>query len=149
MKLKNRQKNENWQQKKKIDKKWWSVKKNRQEILVGKKKKNLEFKETYELCDIWRVRNTNSKRFTFTQKYSSGFVQRRLEYILISNTLPEFVTMTVTQCLKSVQIRSFFWSVFSRIRTEYKEILRISSYSVRMRENTDQKKLRIWTLFTQ
>ena len=33
----------------------------------------------------------------------------------------------------------FFWSVFSRIRTEYGEILRISPYSVRMRENTDQK----------
>ena len=31
-----------------------------------------------------------------------------------------------------------FWSVFSRIRTEYGEILRISSYSVRMRENADQ-----------
>ena len=26
------------------------------------------------------------------------------------------------QCVKSVQIRSFFWSVFSRIRTEYGEI---------------------------
>ena len=33
----------------------------------------------------------------------------------------------------------FFWSVFSRIRTEYGEILRISPYSVRMRENRDQK----------
>ena len=31
-----------------------------------------------------------------------------------------------------------FWSVFSRIRTGYGEILRISTYSVRMRENTDQ-----------
>ena len=30
------------------------------------------------------------------------------------------------------------WSVFSRIRSEYREILRISSYSVWMRENTDQ-----------
>ena len=27
-------------------------------------------------------------------------------------------------CLKSVQIRSFFWSVFSRIRTEYGDLLR-------------------------
>ena len=36
----------------------------------------------------------------------------------------------------------FFWPVFSRIRTEYGEI-------VQMRENTDQKKLRIWTLFTK
>ena len=44
---------------------------------------------------------------------------------------------------------SFFWSVFSRIWTEYGEILRISPYSVQMRGNTDQKELRIWTLFTQ
>ena len=51
--------------------------------------------------------------------------------------------------MKSIQIRSYFWSAFSRIRTEYGEILRISPYSVRMRENTDQKKLLIWTLFTQ
>ena len=31
-----------------------------------------------------------------------------------------------------------FWSVFSRIRTEYGQILRIFPYSDRMRENTDQ-----------
>ena len=29
-----------------------------------------------------------------------------------------------------------------------KKCLRISPYSVQMQENTDQKKLRIWTLFT-
>ena len=34
----------------------------------------------------------------------------------------------------------FFWSVFSRIRTEYGEIVRISPYSIQMREKTDQKK---------
>ena len=49
--------------------------------------------------------------------------------------------------VKSIQIWSFFWSVFSRIRTEYGEIRIISPYSVWMRENTDQKKLCIWTLF--
>ena len=31
-----------------------------------------------------------------------------------------------------------FWSVISRIRTEYGEIIRISPYSIRMRANTDQ-----------
>ena len=41
--------------------------------------------------------------------------------------------------MKSVQIRSFFWSILSRIRTEYGEMLRISSYSIRIREKTDQK----------
>ena len=42
-----------------------------------------------------------------------------------------------------------FCSVFSRIRTKYGEILRISPYSVRIRENTEQKNLRIWTIFRQ
>ena len=32
-------------------------------------------------------------------------------------------------CAKNVQIRSFFWSVFSRIWTEYGEIWSISPYS--------------------
>ena len=31
--------------------------------------KLIEFKETCDLCDIWRVRNTKSKRFAFTQKH--------------------------------------------------------------------------------
>ena len=38
----------------------------------------------------------------------------------------------------------FFWFVFSRLRTEYGEIVRISPYSVRMRENTDQKNCEYW-----
>ena len=45
-------------------------------------------------------------------------------------------------------ITEFFWSVFSHIRSEYGEKRSISPYSVRIRENTYQKKLRIWTLFT-
>ena len=49
----------------------------------------IEFKGTYDLCDIWRVRNTKSKWFTFTQKHSSGFIQHRLDYISISKTLQE------------------------------------------------------------
>ena len=43
----------------------------------------------------------------------------------------------------------FFWSVFSLLWTEYDEIRSISPYSVRMRENTNQKKLRIWALFAK
>ena len=54
-----------------------------------------------------------------------------------------------THCVKRVRIRRFFWFVSSHIRTEYGEIRSISPYLVRMRENADQKKLRIWTLFTQ
>ena len=53
--------------------------------------------------------------------------------------------------MKSVQIRSYFWSVFSCIRTEYGDLLRScirteygdllrkSPYSVCVQENVDQK----------
>ena len=33
-----------------------------------------------------------------------------------------FITYNIIHCVKSVQIRSFFWSVFSRIQTEYGEM---------------------------
>ena len=56
--------------------------------------KLIELKESYDLCDIWRVRNMKSRQFTFTQQHSSGFIQHRLDYIFISNTLQELVTMT-------------------------------------------------------
>ena len=36
-----------------------------------------------------------------------------------------------------------------RIHTEYGDLRAKSPYSVQMQENTDQKKLRTWTLFTQ
>ena len=38
------------------------------------------------------------------------------------------------KCLYS----ELFWPTFSHIRTEYRKILRISCYSVRMGENADQ-----------
>ena len=52
-----------------------------------------------------------------------------------------------SHCVKSVQIRSFFWSVFSCIWTKYGDLRSESPYSVPIQENTDQKKLRIWRLF--
>ena len=45
------------------------------------------------------------------------------------------LNMEIYYCVKSVQIRSYFWSVFSSE----------SPYSVRIQQNTDQKKLGIWT----
>ena len=51
--------------------------------------------------------------------------------------------------VKNVQIWNFLWSVFSCIRSKCGDLLRKSPYSVRIQENTDQKKLRIWTPFTQ
>ena len=58
--------------------------------------------------------------------------------ITVFNTLPKQI----------VQMRSFFWFLFSCIRTEYGDFRSKSPYSVRIQEITDQKKLRIWTFFT-
>ena len=46
-------------------------------------------------------------------------------------------------CIKRVRIRSYSGPHFSRIRTEYGETLRISPYSVRMRENAGKMGTRI------
>ena len=51
-------------------------------------------------------------------------------------------SISLVECCKSVHIRSFFFFFFSRIRTEYEDLLRKSPNSVQTLENTDQKKLR-------
>ena len=51
--------------------------------------KTIKIMEQYDLVDIWRLRNSKKKRFTFRQKQFSGFIQRRLDYIFISNNIQE------------------------------------------------------------
>ena len=43
-------------------------------------------------------------------------------------------------CVKSVQIRNFFWFVFSCTRSEYGDSRSKSPYLARIQESTDQKK---------
>ena len=65
------------------------------------------------------------------------------------------LSISITMCRNPFPLREkcpnteFFLIRISRIWTEYDDLLRKPPYSVRMRKNTDQKKLRIWTLFTQ
>ena len=56
--------------------------------------KLIEIIETFNLCDIWRIRNPKTKRFTFRQQHFSSFIQRRLDYIFISNSLQESILNT-------------------------------------------------------
>ena len=46
------------------------------------------------MIDIWRVRNPSSTRFSFRKKQFSGFIQTRLDYIFISNSIQESVQNT-------------------------------------------------------
>ena len=59
------------------------------------------------------------------------------------------VDSSKTHYVKSVQIPSFFWFVFPAFGLKIWKIRNISPYSVRIKENTDQKKLGISTLFTR
>ena len=68
----------------------------------------------------------------FKMKFQTTFLRLILNVFLIYK--PSLKISLREKCLCS----ELFWSVFSRIRTEYREILRISLYSVRMWENTDQ-----------
>ena len=56
--------------------------------------KIVELKETYNLTDIWRIKNPKTKQYTFRQKYVSGFPHRRLDYFFISNNIQEFILDT-------------------------------------------------------
>ena len=53
--------------------------------------KLIEVNEALDLCDVWRIGNTKKRKYTFRQKYLSGIVQRRLDYIFISQSLQEYI----------------------------------------------------------
>ena len=51
--------------------------------------------EKLDVCDIFRIRNPNKKRFTFRQKNrNKTSIHRRLDYIFLSNSLQEFANNT-------------------------------------------------------
>ena len=56
--------------------------------------KFINIKEKLNLCDIWRIRNPKTKRYTFRQRHYSGYLQRRLDYIFISDSLQQSVIKT-------------------------------------------------------
>ena len=74
--------------------------------------KLIEIKETLYLRDIWRIRNTNLRRFTFQQNHVSGFIKTRLDFFLISNILQESIIKTdlfASFCTDHSLI--FFWKM--------------------------------------
>ena len=87
------------------------------------------FKRNYRRISIISVLSKVFERLMYNQLYPYfKKVFSKLHCSLTKKALREKCTYL-----------ELFWSTFSRIRTGYGEILRISPYSVRMRENTDQK----------
>ena len=70
--------------------------------------------EEYDLIDIWRVKNPWSTRFPFRKKHFSGFIQRSLDYILISNSVQESV--------QNIDVLPSFCSDHSLLLLSYKKL---------------------------
>ena len=49
----------------------------------------LQLIEQHNLIDIWRIRNPILKRYNFRKNHFSGLIQRRLDYIFVSNNIQE------------------------------------------------------------
>ena len=64
--------------------------------------------------DSWRIRNPNTKRYTFHQQHSSGYIQRRLDYFFISNVLQESVKNTDVLATFSNDHSAIIFSLFSK-----------------------------------
>ena len=52
--------------------------------------KLLELIEEYDLCDICRIQNSTKKSYAFRKNHSCGIINRRLDYIFVSNKFQEF-----------------------------------------------------------
>ena len=76
--------------------------------------KVLQITEKYDLIDIWRVRNLSSTRFTFRKNHFSGFIQKRLHYIFISNSVQESV--------QNIDVLTTFRSDHSSLLLSYKKL---------------------------
>ena len=56
--------------------------------------KFIHIKESLGLSDFGRVINPKKKRYAFRQQHVFGFIQRRLDYLLVSNNLQESINKT-------------------------------------------------------
>ena len=68
---------------------------------------------------FWKRQNRGGARTTW-------LYEKHISKSHIQLTFAWLNSFCIYPCLKIIQIRSFFWSLFSRIQTEYGEILRIS-----------------------
>ena len=116
-------------------------------------KSQSQLTESFKTCSvpkIWLGKRKNCCTWIEISLFHNNFIF----ILLVSLFTPPFdfwlcyletviYFLTKKRCVKSIQIRSFFYSLFSCIRTEYRQLRSKSAYSVRIQENTDQKKLRI------
>ena len=68
-------------------------------------------------CNIWQLRNLKKKRFTLRQRHDFGFIQRRLDYFLVSNILQESIKKTDILTSVSTDHSPIFFSFSKNLKT--------------------------------
>ena len=105
-------------------------------------------KRLWQRC--FHVNFTKFLRTSFLQNTSGGYFCKNPRLIIFSVHLlcsrmnlslffSQNFSNSNSHCVKSIQIRNYFCSVFSCIRPEYGNLLRKSPYSVLILKNMDQK----------
>ena len=104
----------------------------------------LAIKERLDLCDIWRIRNPKTCRYTFRQNHSSGVIQRRLDYFFILNNMQEFVSKTdILASFLSDHSPVFFTSSDSALDTYGKGLWKFNSSLIENEEYVSATKKHI------
>ena len=112
-----------------------------------KKKKSisklLHIFEQNNLVDIWRIRNPSLKRYTFRKNHFSGFIQRRLDYIFISNNIQEYFEKVsilpsfcsdhspiscILESSSKIQLGKNFWKFNSSLINDEKYVTQIKQH---------------------
>ena len=80
------------------------------------------------MCDIWRIRNPNVRCFLFQQNHISSFIERRLDFFLISNTLQELIIKTYILASFCIDHLPIFFFTFKRYASSGKRLLEIYQF---------------------
>ena len=112
--------------------------------------KLFQIKEKLNLCDIWRIWNSKAKQYTFRQQHFSGFIQRRLYYMFISQNFQEIVKDTEIlnaistdyspvlcsfQNLNQCQRGPGLWKLNNSLVCNEEYVLRLKELMIKLKEN--------------
>ena len=91
--------------------------------------KLLEIKEALYLCDIFRIRNSNVRPFTFWKNHVSSCIERRLYFFLVSNILQESIIKTDVLASFCTDHSPIFFSLqLKRMPTQGKGFWKFNSF---------------------
>ena len=100
----------------------------------------IHIKESLALCDIWRAIIPKKNHYTFRQQHVIGFIQRRLDYFLVSNNLRESINKTDIWTALSTDhspIRCIFDHNYLDYEKKLEQIYEKKTIEVKIRSNCE------------